>query len=160
MRFRAGLLLIAAGLSLMACRQVAPAPTASGVRLFVETHEPGGAEWTLPQSGVKIRCAAEPVATTEDLSAVEVVSLGLGEALLLQLNPHGQDALTAHQANAPGRRLVLVVNDRALGVVRLEHPVTDGRIVLFVEVPDADLAGLAATLRPRVGARFWRKFAR
>jgi hypothetical protein len=46
-----------------------------------------------------------------------------------------------------GRRLVLTLNGDARGARRIDGPIADGVLYIFVEVPDEELAALAAELK-------------
>jgi hypothetical protein len=154
-RCGAGVAIGAIMLLLAACHGFAPpaATPAADVRLLAESTAPGAQVWILPQSGVRISCAVEPAVATDDIASVDTVTLELGKALLVQLNPAGVGKLTAREAALGGRRLVLVVNGAALGAVRLNQPVTGGRLVLFVELSEAELSNLTRTLGPALRRR-------
>lgn len=145
-------LLLLVGL-LASCRYAAVKPSAAAdVRLFVESREPGGTEWTLPVSGVRIACRPSPAVDSTNVADLDVVTLELGRALLLQLTPRGVADLTAELAGT-AKRIVLVVNRRAIGVVRLAPPIRDGRILLFVEISESELPDLVTALKPSLGHR-------
>lgn len=150
---RCSALLLVLGL-LASCRYAAVKPSTSpaDVRLFVETRESGGTEWTLPVSDVRIACQAAPAVDATNVADLAVVTLELGRALLVQLTPRGVADLTTQLAGN-AKRIVLVVNDRAIGVVRLAPPIRDGRILLFLEIPESELPGLVTTLKPSLGRR-------
>ncbi len=146
-------LLLVLGLA-ASCRYAALKPSAGSadVRLFVESREPGGTEWILPVSGVRIACQSVPAVDITNVADLDVVTLELGRALLVQLTPRGVADLTAQLAGT-AKRIVLVVNNRAVGVVRLTPPIRDGRILLFVEISESELPSLVAGLKPSLGRR-------
>jgi hypothetical protein len=166
---RAGIFLLV-GLFVGSCRHVAPeqpknliaqpeAPVrpsavAARVQFFVEALEGGSLELALPQSGVRIAVRGEPILTEADLVAVELGQVELGRCLLFHLTPAAARRIDALFASDRGRRLVLSVNDVALGARRLDQPIGNGPLTMFVEVPDVYLPRLLATLKPndrRVG---------
>ena len=94
-----------------------------------------------------VRCESSPIVDASDIAAVDIVALELGKALLVQLTPRGMNALAERQGALVNRRLVLVINDRAIGTVRLDQPAQSGRLVIFVEVPDSDLPALVQSVQ-------------
>ena len=134
---------------LVSCRSVGPGSASRrvDVRLLAESTAANAVDWVLPQSGVHVRCESSPIVDASDIAAVDIVALELGKALLVQLTPRGMNALAERQGALVNRRLVLVINDRAIGTVRLDQPAQSGRLVIFVEVPDSDLPALVQSVQ-------------
>lgn len=134
-------------------RPVAPsvtaeaAPKSGGVELYLESDEPGADVLQLPQSLVQIAVHAQPVLRTTDVASLEVVQVELGKAVEVKLTPTAARELERISAAAGRRRLVFVANHVPLGALRLNGPITDGVVSVFLEVPDAYLPRLLTTLK-------------
>lgn len=146
---RCAVLLLLAGL-VASCRHfVAPSPAIAGrIRFMIESAEPGAPVETLPQSRVRIPVDPAPVLTEADVADVDIGNAELGKGLVFRLTPPGVAAIDRLAADAHGRRIVLVINGVALGALRLEGPIGNGPLTVFVEVPDVYLPRLLATLKP------------
>jgi hypothetical protein len=117
-------------------------------RFFLEAS--GGAAGTplgLPRSGVNLTVNAKPVLTEGDIVNVELVQVELGKCLLFQLTPSAARDFYRLTGSHQGRRLVLVVNDQAIGARRIDGVITDGLVYIFVELPDEDLPQLVQNLK-------------
>jgi preprotein translocase subunit SecD len=101
----------------------------------------------LPRSGVALQLNPKPVLTEADIAGADIAEVELGRCLLLHLTPAaGRDfyrLTVAHQ----GRRLALQLDGVVIGARRIDGPVADGRVFLFVELPDEALPGLVEELR-------------
>jgi hypothetical protein len=64
----------------------------------------------------------------------------------MQLSPAAARDLYRLSVAAPGRRLVLTVDDLILGARRIDQPLADGAVLMFVEIADERLPALAARL--------------
>lgn len=118
------------------------------VRFFLET-KPGeaGVPAQLPQSGVAIHIAPKPVFVEYDIANAEVAQVELGRCLMLQLTPAAARDLYRLSVAANSRRLVLSLNDSFLGARRIEQAMTDGVVLIFVELPDEALPGLVERIK-------------
>ncbi len=101
----------------------------------------------LPVSGVTVAVNPKPVIVEYDLSGAQVAEVELGRCLLLRLTPAAARDFHRLSVSALGRRLVLALNDRMLGARRIEQPMPDGTLLIFLELPDADLPALAERLQ-------------
>lgn len=136
------------GFSLAACN------TTSGrgdhetqvARFVVETDQ-DGAVVSMPVSGARIRVNSKAILTEYDFLNVEVADLELGRCLQFTLTHQASRAFYQTSATNQGMRLVLLVNGKPLGLRRIERPVSNGVIYVFVEIPDAELPELAKNLR-------------
>mgnify|MGYP001572775818 CR=1 FL=1 len=155
----AGLLL--STLVLGGCQTAEPArdyrPT--WARFFLESGDGSGTEIVLPQSGVRLVVNAKPVLTEGDIVAVELAQVDLGRCLMFQLTPAAVRDFYRLSGSNQGRRLVLLLNDSPVGARRVDGPVTDGVVFVFVELPDADLPKLVDDLKKSTVA-FQRALAR
>ncbi|HEY1107189.1 MAG TPA: hypothetical protein VGE76_01110 [Opitutaceae bacterium] len=102
---------------------------------------------TLPQSGVVVPVTPKPVFNEGDIVGVELVQVELGKALMFQLNGSAARDLYRLTGSHQGRRLVLSLNDVALGARRIDGAIPDGVIFIFVEVPDEELPKLVENLK-------------
>ncbi|MSU50033.1 MAG: hypothetical protein EXS37_13265 [Opitutus sp.] len=116
-------------------------------RFFLEAVSADGTPVTLPQSGVRITANSKPVLTEGDIVNVELVQVELGKCLYFQLTPTATRDFYRMSVSHQGRRLILVVNDVALGARRLDGVITNGVVFVFAEVPDADLPALVDNLK-------------
>jgi hypothetical protein len=156
MMFRSGLSLSLAAL-LLAFAGCASAPVKVDYlptlpRFFLEQSGGGGLIATLPKSGVQVRIGAKPVFTEGDVVNVEIVQVELGKCLMFQFTPDGARDLYRVSTSNQSRRLVLFLNNVPLGARRMEGPISDGAVLVFVEVPDEDLTALADNLKKTTAA--------
>lgn len=147
--------LICLAVVLGSCRSVAPEPNrpTADIRIFVESTAATAEPLVLPQSGVRIGVAPQPVLTAQDLDSIDVAQAEFGPCLLFRAKSAAQPALQHVAEEGRGRRLVLVVNGRALGARRIDTAFADGRVFIFVEVPESDLASLVAELKADLAAQ-------
>lgn len=124
-----------------------PAP-ASVVRVFLEAdgHEPS-ARVQLPRSGVVLSVGTRPVFLESDLVGAEVAEVELGRCLLLQFSGPAARDLYQLSSRASGRRLVVSVDGVFLGARRIESALGEGRLLVFLEVSDAQLGEIAARVK-------------
>ena len=121
--------------------------TAMSARFFLEAANTDGLPLTLPQSGVRVSVNAQPVITEGDIINVELVQVDLGKCLLVQLTPSATRDFYRLSVTHQGRRLVLMVNGKTLGARRLDGPITNGVVYLFVEMPEAELPAFVENLK-------------
>jgi len=93
----------------------------------------------LPVSDVAIRVAPKPVISEFDIVEAAVVEVDLGRCLGLRLTGEAARDLYRMSVSQMGRRLVFLVNGRALGARVLDGAIEGGVLFVFVEVPDAEL---------------------
>jgi hypothetical protein len=137
------LLLVASGCS--TAPVAANQPTLA--RFFLESFNDEGVRVVLPQSETAITVAVKPVFSEFDIAGVEIAQVELGKCLLFQLTPAAIRDLYRLTASSSGQRLVLMVNGRAVGARRIEQPLNEGTIAIFVEAPDETLPDLQSGLR-------------
>ncbi len=135
-----------------ACQSTPPKVAAAYAPLVARFHletRPGeaGAAVQLPQSGVTLNVGPKPVIVESDITNAEIAQVELGRCLMLQLTPAAARDLYRLSVAAIGRRLVLSLNGDFLGARRIEQALPDGVILVFVEVPDAELPALVARLK-------------
>ena len=128
-------------------------------RFFLESTDSGASTVVLPVSGVRVAIGDKPVFTEGDIVAVEIAQVELGRCLAFQLTPSAARDLYRLSGANQGRRLVLMVNDVALGARRLEAPLSEGVLFVFAEVTDAELAVIAVNLK-KTSAELQRTIAR
>lgn len=116
-------------------------------RFVLESDTARATELVLPVSGVKLRVMPKPVFSEFDLVNVEEAQVELGRCLLFQLSPAAARDLYRLSAANQGRRLVLLLDGRAIGARVMERPLEDGVILTFVELPDAELPALVERLK-------------
>ena len=121
-------------------------------RFHLESADGEGVPAVLPRSGVVLRLNPKPVLTEADIAGVDVAEVELGRCLLLTLTPAaGRDLYrlsVAHQ----GRRMALQLDGAFIGARRIDGPISDGRVFIFIELPDEALPGVVAELRKTAAA--------
>ena len=115
-------------------------------RFFLETSNRAGTEMVLPQSETSIKVDPKPVLTEFDVVRVDVVEVELGKCLQFQLTPAASRDLYRLSVANQGQRLVLMVKGRAMGARRIDGPLGDGLLLVFVETPDDKLPALQTGL--------------
>ncbi len=128
-------------------------------RFYLESVDATGLTVTLPQSEVRLSLNAQPVIREADIVNVDVVQVELGRCLAFRLTPSAARDCYRLTASHQGRRLVLMINGEPLGARRIEGPISDGLVLVFVEVPDSTLAKLVSDLK-RSAAVMQRELAR
>ncbi len=132
------------------CQSTRPATSDGTVwaRFHLESApDVAGLPLALPQSGSRIAVNPKPVITEGDVVNVELVQVDLGKCLMFQLTTSAARDFYRLSGTHQGRRLVLVVNDVAVGARRIDGAMADGVVYIFVELPDDELPQLAARLK-------------
>lgn len=101
----------------------------------------------LPRSGVQVIIAPRPVITETDVRNVELVKVDLGLCLMFEFSTDGARTLLRLSGSNLGRRLVVALNGKPFGARLLDGPITDGRLLIFVELPDDELTETAVNLK-------------
>jgi hypothetical protein len=138
-----------AGLVLLAGCQTAKPPrdfTVTAPRFFLEATA-DGTPLTLPRSDVRVAVNPQPVLTEGDILDVELVQVDLGKCLLFQLTPSAARDFYRLSATHQGRRIVLVVDGAPLGARRLDGPIANGSVFVFVEMDEHALPAFVANLK-------------
>lgn len=146
-------LLLIAAFSLAGCQtpeKVDYTPTLA--RFFMEEADARTVSVTLPQSGVRVMVGPKPVLTEGDIVNVELMQVDLGKCLMFQLTPAAARDLYRVSGSNQGRRLVLFLNNVPMGARRMEGPLAEGAVLVFVEVPDATLPALVNNLKKTAAA--------
>lgn len=146
---RAVLLVVSIGL-LLGCQGASSARdyTPLRARFFLEASSTNaGTVVVLPQSGVNITVNAKPVFTEGDFTNVQLAQVDLGKCLLFELTPTARRDFYRLSGSYQGRRLVLTINDDAIGARRIDGAIENGVIFIFVEKPEAELPALVENLR-------------
>ncbi|MEY2879967.1 MAG: hypothetical protein RLZZ15_2347 [Verrucomicrobiota bacterium] len=152
MKLSARLGLWVAGVALAAsvlggCRSAPLNYVPATARFYLESSDAGARGVTLPRSGVRLAIGAAPVLSEGDILNVEIAQVELGRCLMFQLTTSAARDLYRYSASNQGRRLVLLVDGAALGARRVEAPLNDGTLFVFVEIPDDQLPGLVERVK-------------
>ncbi len=102
---------------------------------------------TLPVSGTQITLMKEPLVNEFEITNVELVKVEMGLALLIQTSETGARALYRGTVTHMGGRIVLTVNDNAIGARRIDGPIQNGNFYTFVEVDDEELGQLVIDIK-------------
>lgn len=117
------------------------------LRFFLESSSGDGTPVSLPKSGVNLVVNPKPVITEGDVVNVELVKVELGQCLLFQLTPVATRDFYRLSVTHQGRRVVLVLDNVALGARRMDGVIANGSVFIFVELPDAELPPLVENLK-------------
>lgn len=155
MRLPTTLALLTATVLLTGCKSTPPAELAS---VFIETGQggvlPGLKPVVLPVSEIPLYVAPKAVAMTERLSAVSVVTAGESDLrqhyVMLTLDAAGTQDMALLTRDAAGRSLVLVIGAEAVGIMRIERPIGDGRLFFHVEQKGMSNAQAAFAVSGRI----------
>lgn len=124
-------------------------------RLMVETRGVqygglGGEVVQLPVSGTRIALQKEPLVNEFDIANVDLVKVDMGLALLIQTNERGARALYRGTVSNMGGRIVLTVNNNAIGARRIDGAIQNGNFYTFVEVDDEELGQLVLDMKETI----------
>jgi hypothetical protein len=144
-------LLLGAALVLAGCHTPPRDYTPTAARFYLEASSGEGAVMTLPQSGVQVPISAKPVLSEFDIVDAELVQVELGRCLMFRLTPSAARDLYRLTASHQGSRLVLTLNGVALGARRIDGPMGEGTVLIFVEMPDEQLPALVRNLKLTAG---------
>lgn len=100
----------------------------------------------LPVSQVRIPVENDAILSEFDYQSIQLAELELGKCLRFSLKPAAARELYRITVGNQGKRLVLLVNGKPLGVRRIDGPIADGVIMVFAELPDKELEALAGEL--------------
>lgn len=160
--FHVGAFLVAGfAAALAGCATSAPPKDYTPVvaRFFLEAAGDDGVPLTLPQSGVRITVNPKPVIAEGDIGNVELVQVDLGQCLFFQLTPSALRDFYRMTVTHQARRLVLMLDGQPLGARRIDGPIANGSLLIFVERPDAELPALVQNLK-KSSAAIQRELAR
>lgn len=138
-----------AGILLAGCSSAPPPKDYTPVvaRFFLESASGDGTPLTLPQSGVRVAVNPKPVIAEGDVINVELVQVDLGKCLLFQLSTSAVRDFYRMTVTHQGRRLVMVLDGEAVGARRIDGPITNGVLYVFVERPESELPALVNNLK-------------
>lgn len=124
-------------------------------RFYLEGRGPYGGERStdlvLPVSGTRVAVDPLPVLVEMDIRAIEIAEVGMGRCLRFELMPAAAKALHRISLEERGSRLVLVLDDRPVGVRVIDDLIQDGYLYTFLEVPDESLPVLVESMRAAIG---------
>lgn len=112
----------------------------------------GGVVVQLPVSGTRIQLRKEPLVSEFEIVNVELVKVELGLALLIQLSEQGARELYRGAVTQMGGRIVLMVNNNAIGARRIDDSMQQGNAdyYTFVEIGDDELGQLVLDLKQSI----------
>ena len=120
---------------------------ATVARFYLESTTGEGNKITLPRSGITAMVSTKPVLSEGDIVNVELIEVDLGKCLMFELTPAASRDYYRTSVSQNGRRVFLTINQVPLGARRIDGAISDGRLFVFVEVPDAELPALVADLK-------------
>ena len=116
----------------------------------------------LPTSGVQVAVLSIPIVQAEHVLNTEVVEAGERDIrstyLLVQVDRRAAPVLMAATSSSEsiGKKAVLMVNDQAVGIMRIDQPVMDGNLFFAVERGNLSAAEAAAYWRDRLNTSILR----
>ena len=119
------------------CREAVP------VAYKVRMHLEGSEEHTqMPISKIAFDIQKQPLIWEGDIAEISLAEVELGRCLCFKLNEKG----TVLIEDNLDKRLILVINDQALGFVTLTKNMTSDEIYMFVEMREEKLPAFIADL--------------
>ena len=100
----------------------------------------------LPKSGVTIAVEPKSYFTEFDIIGCDVVSNELGKSLVFQFTPEASRDLYKLSVPNQGKRIVTMLNGRAIGARRIDAAMGQGYLVTYVELPDEELEEVAKNI--------------
>lgn len=144
------------------CQTTEPPPPEQPLiaRFFLELR-PGrqGVRVQLPVSKVAMTLSPKPVLVESDITNVEVAKVDLGWCLYFQFSSAAASDLYRLSAGNVGGRLVLTLNGTPVGARLLDQAISDGGLLIFVELPNEELPPIAERLK-RAAAEFAKRKGR
>lgn len=136
------------------CASAGDAGERAGItaRFHLESADGDGVPAVLPRSGVTLRLNPKPVITEADLAGAEVAEVELGRCLLLKLTPAAARDLYRLSVVHQGRRMALQLDGAFVGARRIDGPISDGVVFIFLELADEALPGVVSELRKTAAA--------
>ncbi|WP_221774614.1 hypothetical protein [Pelagicoccus albus] len=102
---------------------------------------------TLPISLVQIPVEGDAVLSEFDYYSIDIAEVALGKCLAFTLKPAAAREFYQISVANQGKRLVLVLNGEAVAARRIDEPIADGRVFIFLEADDERLAEVANQLQ-------------
>jgi hypothetical protein len=121
-------------------------PTLARFMLEVGPRE-AGARLRLPISNVNVTIVPKALFTEYDIVNCEVANNEFGKCLVFQFSPEAGRDLYRLTVPNQGKRIVTLINGEAMGARMIEAPIAEGYFFTYIEVPEADLAKLAADIK-------------
>jgi len=135
---------------LSGCQSTPPDPMNDPLvaRFFLETR-PGeaGLPVQLPISKLDLTVNPKPVFVETDIIDADLIRVKLGWCMMIRFTPAAARDLYRLTVNNQGRRLVLSFNDQPAGARRIDEVMTQGGLLIFVEVDDVNLPPLVERLK-------------
>ncbi len=101
----------------------------------------------LPVSKARIPIQPRASLSEFDIVNVEVAQLELGQCLLFSLTRSAAMDFYRISAQNIGKRIVLLLNGQPIGVRRIDGPIAEGTLYIFLETPDSNLEQIATNLK-------------
>jgi len=117
----------------------------SVARFYFESEE--GTIATLPVSEARIQISSKIAVSEFDILDVQMADVELGRCLAFSLTRAASNAFYQASANNLGRRLILMIDGDPIGVRKVDTPIANGVIYIFLEVPDSRLGDIATNLK-------------
>lgn len=117
-------------------------------RFYLETYpSEAGRTVVLPQSDVMVVVSPKPVVMEFDVVDVEIAEVALGRCLIFKLTLAAGRDLYRLTGSSQGQRLVLALNDQAIGARKIDQPLDETNLMIFLEMPDDALPDVVARLK-------------
>jgi hypothetical protein len=128
-------------------------PPVIDILLYIEADSESGnfsRNAILPISNISIPIFPQPVFTSADMKFVEIVDSDCGKCLMITLSERAGYELYKISIDSINNRLVLVVNGQVVGFSVIDHGISDGTILVFVEMKSRDLESMALDINKTI----------
>ena len=88
----------------------------------------------------------EPTLSERDVVSAKLEPSAGGDAILLKFDAHGANLLAEMTTRLRGRSLVVLVNDRPVAAVLIEHAIASGELLLTGDLTDEETQTLVDSL--------------
>jgi hypothetical protein len=122
-------------------------PVVAQFFLEVPAQTPNAVVARLPRSAVEIPINPRLVLSEVEIANVELVRVDLGLCLLFEFRGDAARGLHRITASNLGRRLIVTLNGKPMGVRIIDGAIADGRLFFFLEMPDDELSTAALNLK-------------
>ena len=101
---------------------------------------------TIPSTRQQLTINPEPTLTERDVFDARLEPTSSGDAIVLRFDAHGANLLTEMTTRLRGQSVVVLVNDRPVATLLVEHANTTGQLLFIGDLTDAQTKSLVDSL--------------